>query len=280
MLTAPDFPILKIDHPLASASIAQQGAHLIEWTPAGHAPVLYVSPTALFQKGKAIRGGVPICWPWFGPHPSDATMPAHGLVRGRPWQLVSHHEDETGAHLTYRFVASEETTTLWPQPFSLILEMHLGKELQLSLHTENTGTSAFPLTSALHTYLAVSDLRTVTVKGLDGVPYHEAITQPPDHLQSGDVIIDREVDRIYATGGPLVLHDPTCGRKIVVRSAGSQSCVVWNPWTEKSKSLTDLPDEDYLRFLCLETTNAGADVITLAAGESHTLTVNISVSSP
>ena len=268
----PGYPILEITHPAVSARIALCGAHLMEWTPAGHDPVLYLSPEALYEEGKPIRGGVPLCWPWFGGHPDDPALPSHGLVRTCFWKQGPVTTDETGVTLKFTLTDDPESRRCWDHPFHLELDMRLGASLQLSLQMTNPGPSGVNLTSALHTYLTIGDIRQIRVTGLDGVPYLDTVGSRTVHQQSGDITFDREVDRLYATGGAVAVHDPVLQRIITVRSGGSGCSVVWNPWIAKAARLTDLPDEDYQRFVCVETANAWEDVITLAPGATHTLT--------
>ena len=274
----PGYPILEIDHPAATARVALHGAHLLEWTPAGHPPVLYLSPQAVYEAGAPIRGGIPVCWPWFGPPAANPALPSHGFARTQFWTLASSSEDETGVRLTFTLTDSTATRLLWPHAFHLQLEMHLGAELHLALRMTNPGPGICTITAALHTYFNTADIHRTRVAGLDSVAYHESITTPPDHVQEGDITFDREVDRLYASGTPVQIRDPALPRTLSITSTGSRSTVVWNPWINKSKRLTDLPDGDYLRFLCVETTNAGADAITLAVGTSHILGMTVRLS--
>jgi glucose-6-phosphate 1-epimerase len=151
-----DYPILKIDHPSCRARVAFHGAHVMEWTPAGQEPVLYLSPNALLEAGKAIRGGIPICWPWFGPHPSNSALPAHGFVRTRQWALVACEDEGASVDLRFELHADDEMLAIWPHAFEAILEIRLGTELHVSLASHNPGESSFTETAALHTYLQVS----------------------------------------------------------------------------------------------------------------------------
>lgn len=274
----PGYPILEITHPAVTARVALHGAHLLEWTPTGKTPVLYLSPQAVYAAGQPIRGGVPICWPWFGPHPTDSTRPPHGFARLQFWTLASSEEDEAGVHLKFTLADTPETRLIWPHAFHLELDLYLGADLHLALRMTNPGPGPCPITAALHTYFNTGDIHQTRVTGLDGIPYHEKITTPPDHVQAGDITFDREVDRLYASGAPVQIHDPAWNRSITIEGTGSRSSVVWNPWINKSKILTDLPDEAYLGFLCVENTNAGADALTLAPGASHTLATTVRVS--
>lgn len=267
----PGYPVFEIKHAAAAARVALHGAHLMEWTPAGRDPVLYLSPQTVYREGKAIRGGVPLCWPWFGPNTTDATLPAHGFARNRFWELAEQSEDVSGVRMVFTLNDTEETRRLWPHAFRLTMEMHIGASLNLALHMENTGDTAFTVTGALHTYLAVGDVRQISITGLDGAEYLDTVGTPSVRRQNGDVSFDREVDRNYAGGGEAVVHDGSLKRMITVRGSGSRCTVVWNPWIDKTRTLTDMPDDDYLKFVCVETANAWRDRIMLAPGEAHTL---------
>ncbi len=272
------YSILEIDHPAVSARVALHGAHLMEWTPAGQAPGLYLSPQTVYQPGKAIRGGVPVCWPWFGPSPVDSTLPMHGFARTRFWEPGDFSEEAEGVSLKFTLTDDGETRRLWPHAFHLELSMHLGASLRLALQISNTGTDPFTMTGALHTYLSIGDIHQATVTGLDGVDYLDTAGPHAMRRQEGPVIFDREVDRGYHTANPIALHDSARQRILTITGTGSRSAIVWNPWIGKSKALTDLPDEDYQRFVCVETANAREDSITLQPGGTHVLSTVIGIS--
>ena len=271
------YEVLEIIHPCATAQVASQGAHLLEWTPKGHRPVLYLSPRAVFQSGKAVRGGVPVCWPWFGPHETDSDKPAHGFVRNRLWNLSNATESPDALNITFKLSDNDETRSLWPHAFSATMTMSIGDELHLALKIENTGAELFTMTGALHTYFSVGDISAVRIEGLDGAEYLDTVGTHEVRKQSGDVIFDHEVDRNYDCDGHIVIRDASMKRCITVRGEGSRCAVVWNPWIEKSRRLSDLPDEDYRRFVCVETANAWRDRITLAPGAAHVLATTICV---
>ena len=274
---SPGYRILRIEHPKARARVAEHGAHLLEWTPTGSAPVFYLSPQAVFREGKAIRGGMPICWPWFGPHESDPKLPAHGFVRNRFWRLTEASESSAGVTLEFVLTDDAETRALWPHTFSLRLQLFLGASFQGRLVMANTSRETFAITAALHSYLAVGDIRQVSVEGLDGAAYRDHCCQRLVHHQTSSIVFTGEIDRDYESSSEVRVHDAANRRHLVVNSAGSGCTVVWNPWIQKAKTLSDLPDEDYLRFVCIETANAWRDVIEIAPGDSHELTTHISV---
>jgi glucose-6-phosphate 1-epimerase len=272
----PDYPVYAIHHATATARIALHGAHVMEWAPAGQQPVLYMSPQAVIQPGKPIRGGIPVCWPWFGADPNDAAKPMHGIARIRFWKLTEAITTATGVTLIFDLTSDAQTLALWPHAFSARVEVHIGKTLEVSLTTRNTGSEAFSLTEALHTYLRVGDIHQVTVRGLAGLPYLDTVGPRTMRSQEGDISIDREIDRQYESGGPVTVEDRALKRKVRIENSGSNTVVVWNPWIEKSTRLADLPNDDFPRFLCVEAANTGEGPV-VAPGAAHVIRTRISV---
>lgn len=276
----PGYPIFVINHPAATARVALNGAHVMEWKPAGQEqPVLYMSPDAILSPGKAIRGGIPVCWPWFGGHPTDASKPMHGFARNRPWELLRADAKEGHVALLFKLESNEETKALWPHDFTCHLGISIGAALEVSLMTQNKGDTAFVLGEALHTYLTVGDIKQVTVKGLDETKYLDTVGERVMRDQVGDILFEEEVDRQYASTSGVIIEDRALKRNLVVNKLGSGTTVVWNPWIEKSKRLADLPDEAYHGFLCVEAANAGDACVTVAAGGNHVLLTQISLPS-
>lgn len=272
-----DYPILVIQHEAASGRIALNGAHVMEWLPEGHDPVLYMSPQAVMQPGTPIRGGIPVCWPWFGPHANDSTKPAHGFVRQQMWEIDTARESSSEVEIVLKLSSTAQTKELWPHDFNARLHVRMGAHLEVTLQTTNTGRAPWRMTGALHTYLNVEDVRSISIHGLHGTHYVESRLSPEQRPQHGPVLIDQEVDRLYASDATIIVHDPKWGREIILEKAGSLATVVWNPWIEKSKRLSDLPDEAYPEFLCIEAANAGADVIEVPPGGQHLLMQRIDV---
>lgn len=273
----PGYPVLEINHPEATARIALHGGHVMDWTPAGEEPVLYMSPDAVIEIGKPIRGGIPICWPWFGPHPTDAEKPAHGFVRTQMWKLDEVVSANDRVEVVLSLASGDATHALWPHEFSLQLRVSVGSQLEATLIVRNPGTSAWMMTGALHTYFCVADVSQAVIRGLHGTQFIEGRLSPEKRLQNGPVKIDQEVDRVYLSDAAVEVEDVAGKRTLVIEKAGSRSTVVWNPWIEKSKRLSDLPDNDYPRFLRIETTNAGEDSVTLQPGAEHRLTTRLRV---
>jgi glucose-6-phosphate 1-epimerase len=271
-----DYPVLEINHPSCRARVALHGAHVMEWQPAGHAPVLYCSPETVLREGKAIRGGIPICWPWFNAHPTDPSKPAHGIARTRFWQLIDSQDGGESVELRFELKSDEKTRAIWDHEFHAIVEMRLGAELQVSLTSHNTGSTDFRETGALHSYLAVDDIASVKVAGLDSAAFIEtAGGRRESSVQTGDVLIEGEVDRIYTSASTVTVGDGS--RTIRVHKHGSASTIVWNPGPEKAAKLGDMPAEDFRRFVCVETANAPGAEVTVAPGAHHVLRTRIAL---
>lgn len=273
-------PFLEVQNAHARARVSLQGAQLLSFRPHGAAADwLYLSEQAIYQTGKAIRGGVPVCWPWFGPDPLGQGRPAHGLARTRRWTLRhSAHLPDGQTLLTLGLSDSPDTRLLWPHAFDLVLDITIGATLQLALHTHNRGNTPFQITQALHSYWAVQSVEQTTVHGLADCRFSEraAGADRAPQVQTRAVSFGTEVDRLYSqTPADLQLNDGAGQRQLALHSEGSRSTVVWNPGALIAAGMTDLPDSAWRRFVCVETANAGDDVITLAPGAVHRLAVHI-----
>ncbi|MCI3947987.1 D-hexose-6-phosphate mutarotase [Pseudomonas syringae] len=277
----------RIRHGEAELLVAQQGAHILSYQVAGQQPLVWLNEEAVFKKGKPIRAGMPICWPWFGNlerNPQsvqamrDSSEPAkaHGEVRALDWQLLGIGED--GDALLVEFVLPEAEGHLpgWPHNVALKLSIRLDHALNVSLVSYNCGTAPVTLSQALHTYFAVSDARQVSVEGLDGLTYVETLENWEEREQAGGLTFAGETDRIYKdTPGVLSIVDPEWQRRIHIRSLGSKSAILWNPWIEKTGKFTDMAADGWQRMVCVETANVLDDVVTLAPDQMHVLGVSI-----
>jgi len=272
-------PSVEIHNRFCSSRIALQGAQLLHWTPAGHESVVWLSPKAKFLAGKSARGGIPVCWPWFGPHASESSFPAHGFSRGTMWDVIEATALDNGAHLlAFRLVRTDDDARQWPHAASLEIRFTLGQSLEIELATRNNDKVPFKLAEALHTYFTVGDVNTVKVTGLDGVTYLDRVGTPQLKRQTGPVTIAGEVDRLYTgTGSACVIDDPALKRRIRIEKRGSLSTVVWNPGEKKASAMGDFEENGYLRMLCVESANAGDDSVIIQPGETHTLWVKYSV---
>lgn len=269
---------VEVDNEQATATILLQGAHLIHWAPKGQKPVIWTSPEARFAPGKSVRGGVPVCWPWFGPHPTQPAFPAHGFARTVMWEPIGAKSLAEGTWLAFRLLPSEATRAFWPHPSELVLQMVIGKTLDLDLATWNTGREPITIGDALHTYFAVGDVRAAKIHGLHEVYYLDKVDGGKRKQQIGPVLIDREVDRVYVdTRDPCVIEDPRYARRIRITKENSRTTVVWNPWVEKAAKMGDLGPDGHLHMVCVESANAADDVVTLAPGAEHHLWVRYAV---
>lgn len=279
---AEDYPAIQIETANCSATLALNGAHLTHWQPrhTDH-PVLYTSPTAILQRGKAIRGGVPLCWPWFNAHPTNPSEhPSHGVARIQMWNLLSASLQDGAARICLELPTHPEIEAHVPFPFRLKVTFTLGKTCTIELETTNLFDKNVLVGGALHSYFALSHINHASIDGLQQTPYIDTTTRPESQAIQAEksLRIASEVDRIYyGSEETTFLQDREWERTIEVAKAGSLTTVVWNPWNEKAASLGDLPDEDYQRFLCIESCNARHDTRILAPRGSHKLQTRFSV---
>ncbi len=266
----------RIQNQAARASICLQGAHVVDFTPAGSAPVLWMSSLAKFEHGTAIRGGVPVMWPWFG---AKDGQPQHGFVRTLTWQVVEARQvDGSNTVLVLALSDTASTRENWPHGFDLRLEIHVGEELGVALTAWNTGHESIEAGGGFHPYLNVGDAGSIRVRGLSGCEYLDKVKDYARYPQDGDLRFLKEIDRVYvSTKTPVVVSDPVLGRRIRIEKTGSETTVVWNPWKDAARSMTDFPDTGYENMVCVEAVNAFDDVRKLVPGASHTIAQTISV---
>ncbi len=256
----------------ATGEMYLHGGHVTSWAPTGSGEVLYLSPNSLFQVGHAIRGGVPVCFPWFGDKADDPSAPAHGFVRTKAWQLQSIELVGKDVAVSMSTENSEDARKWWPHEFRLVCHATFGRELKLELIVTNTGASSFSFEEALHAYFAVGDAESAFVRGLDATKFIDKTDHRTEKMQSGDVHISTETDRVYlATESELQLFDPASQRRINIAKENSRTTVVWNPWSEKSMALKDLGADQWKKFVCIETTNVLPSAVQLGPGQSHTM---------
>ncbi|WP_125783480.1 D-hexose-6-phosphate mutarotase [Pseudoalteromonas rubra] len=260
-----------VNGPLCQAKIYLQGAQITEFIPAGQKNLLWVSEDETYLEGQSIRGGIPICWPWFGVH-AEPDWPAHGFARKQVWRAERVEEDESAIRIVLSLPMVSIDSTFWPHESSLTVEFVLSDQLEVKLTNTNTGSETFSLTQALHTYFPTPAIAQTRVDGLQGAKYIEFGEGP--FTQDDVVTFARETDMVY-TQAPEVQIIETPDGKIEVGREHSSSCVLWNPWIEKSKRLSNFRDDEYHTMLCLEAANVMDDAVTLAPGESHTLTTKI-----
>ena len=269
-----------VTNEFAEAQVYLLGAQVTDFRPAGQEALLWLSPLSSFETGKAIRGGVPIFWPWFGPHPSRTDQPAHGLARTREWRPLDAARLSDGrTRLRLSLSDDDQTRAAWPHAFALTLTVTVGSDLHLELTTTNGGDSPFSCADALHTYLRVRDVRQTSVTGLDGDPFVHS-TRKFRGVQSGPVTFEGEVNNIYVPNCRLLhIVDPVMKRRIEVAKAGSVATVVWNPGQEGGAAVKDI-GAHWPEFVCIEAATCADAHIILLPGTSHTTSQNIRLTEP
>jgi len=255
----------------ATGELYLHGAHVTGFQLAGQKPVLWMSKKSLFESGKAIRGGVPICFPWFGPNTADPKAPSHGYARTKPWQFASAVTSADG-NLTL-----ELQTEI--NDFAAAFFVTFGKALEMKLQTTLLSRASGPARyeAALHTYLGVSDIRSISIEGLETTGYIDKVDGGKNKPASGAAIrFSGECDRVYLdTTATCVLKDLGYARTISVSKSDSHSTIVWNPWIEKSAKMADFGDDEWLEMVCIETANVASNSIELQPGESHTMAATV-----
>jgi glucose-6-phosphate 1-epimerase len=246
------------------------GAHITSWKPYRVEEVLFLSSQSRWEDGRAIRGGVPICFPWFGAKADDPKAPSHGFVRTKSWQLESISQIGNAVTVSM-FTESDETTKRWlPAEFRLVYRATFGRELSLELAVLNTGRTVLRFEEALHTYHRVGNITEARLRGLDGIQYLDKTDSNQKKMQRGEIAITSETDRVYLnTEDAVELDDPVLHRTTRVTKDNSHTTVVWNPWVQKAQALSDLGNEEWIQMICLETSNVSDSAVDLAPGQQH-----------
>ncbi len=279
-------PRIRITTPEAEADIYLHGAQVTSWKPrstpgahpSGFEEVLFLSQHSRWEPGRAIRGGIPVCFPWFRGKADDLKAPAHGFARTRAWNLLGIEQNTEAVVVALQLESDEHTRRWWPYEFRATLGITVGARLGLALTVENTGSEPLRFEEALHTYFRVSDVSKVWVEGLDGTAYLDNNAGNSEKRQAGSVAISGPTDNAYlAITMPLTLHDPLAGRRLQTFKSGSRTTVVWNPWQEAAAALADLGDEEWRTMCCVEAANILSDAVTLAPGAAHTMSATLSV---
>ncbi|GAB4514258.1 MAG: D-hexose-6-phosphate mutarotase [Sulfuricaulis sp.] len=259
-----------------SATIALQGGHVMRWQPKSEVePVVWLSRAAKFAPGKSIRGGVPVCWPWFGPH-ADPKLPAHGFARTVPWEVIATRKLDGGStEIALTLVETDQARAMWPYRTKLSIVITVGPRLKIVLTTDNPGNKDVVIGEALHTYFQIGDIADIRITGLEGCDYLDKVGGGSvQRRQEGPVVFSAETDRIYLnTEAECVIEDARLKRRIHVTKSGSRSTVVWNPWTEKANKMGDFGPDGWRGMVCVESVNAAENVVTVRAGSCHTLAV-------
>lgn len=275
--TVNGLPALQLANDHAEALVYLHGAHVAHFQPRGQRPVLWMSASSAFAEGKPIRGGVPVCAPWFGPHPTDAALPAHGVVRQRAWTLLRHEVLADGIERIELTIAAEASPVTHRQPFTATLSVTVGQTLSLELAIRNTGSDPLLVSEALHSYFSVSDVRTIRVAGLGGATYLDKMDGSARKVQdAAPIAITAQTDRVYLSESDVVvIDDPGFARRIRVTKSGSGATVLWNPWIEKAAALADFGDDEWPHMVCVEAANAADSTVVLPPGFTHHLAQRI-----
>lgn len=262
---------------LCEGHVYPYGAHVTHYQRPGEQPILWMSGRSAFERGKPIRGGVPVCFPWFGARQGHPESPGHGFARLMEWTLQGITEEGDGAvTVTLTLTSNDATRAHWPHDFGAVMRVTFGRELTMTLGVVNTGKSTFTFEEALHTYFTVGDVRKVRVLGLENVKYLSKVEGGQIKSSDQPITVTAETDRVYKqTRAACVLDDASLGRRITVEKSGSDTTVVWNPWIAKSKAMPDFGDEEWPGMICIETANAMESAVTLAPGAAHEMTARI-----
>jgi len=269
----------------ANATICTQGAQLTHWQPrAQRHPATFMAAAAQYNLGKPVRAGIPICWPWFGPHATDKSQANHGFARNMVWSCGEAVQTASGAtRLALVLTDSDKSRAIWPHAFRLECRFSIGEVLDIELLTTNTGTAPFVITEALHTYFLIGDIGSVEVQGLDGTEYVDSADGGNRKRQAGAVTFSGEVDRVYLnTEASCSVVDALLARRIEISKSGSHSTVVWNPWSQKAGRFADLGSAEsgqgsWRQMVCIESANALDNALSVAPGQSHRIAVQYRV---
>lgn len=275
--TEGDLISISVFNKYADAEISLYGAHVISFIPHGTFGVLWMSPDSFFEVGKPIRGGIPVCFPWFGPHPSDPEKPLHGFARLMYWDVIETASVATGETLIrLELNSSQETKKYWPYDFCAQLTIVVGRKLEVSLNISNTGESDFSYTAALHSYFNISGIENIEIRGLEGVAYYDGSGDELLKQETPVLEIKKEENRRYInTDADCIIIDPVFNQAVRVSKEGSNVTVVWNPGEETAEKIEDISGDSYQAFVCVETVNAYNDTIHLHQGEKHNTTTRI-----
>ena len=271
---------IEINNTLATAKIALQGAHIMRWQPKTQKhTVLWQSSNARFVKSRSIRGGIPLCWPWFGAHPTDSALCPHGFARVIPWELIDADTTNNGAtRLVLQMVETAEARRQLSYPYALTITMTIGETLRVELATTNKANHPFTIGEAFHTYFNISDIEKINILGLEDTLYADKVFNYERRVQNNAIQFKGEFDRVYlSTNSDCIIDDTGLNRQIRISKSHSQSTVVWNPWADKAAEMGDMgaPNE-WRSMLCVETANAMENVVVISPGKTHVMTVEYS----
>jgi glucose-6-phosphate 1-epimerase len=274
------FPVIEIKNEYAQAAISLYGGQVLSFQAVTQTEdLMFVSSQAFYQTGKAIKGGTPICWPWFGNDPQEKGRSSHGFVRNRLWQMREVISTQDGAtKIKMGLVDTEETRKIWNYNFDLAIAITVSNSLTIELITRNTGKQPFSITQALHSYFKIGNIKQVQVLGLEAKDYIDKVDGGKEKTQSGIVTFSEECDRVYLNvPSELIIDDAALKRKIKITAHNSKTAIVWNPGAIVSANMADLGVQDYQYFVCVETANAANEIIEVPTGTEYRLIANYSI---
>ncbi|MBN2804385.1 MAG: D-hexose-6-phosphate mutarotase [Deltaproteobacteria bacterium] len=266
--------IVNISNKLATASISLHGAHLLSFIPSGQEDVIFLSKKAIFKEGVPVRGGIPVCWPWFGDHLTDREIYSHGFARRNLWDVksVTKNSDDSNT-VIFKLHGKKGEFDSWPYSFEAELKVTVSDTLSITLTTNNTSDKPFTITNALHTYFNISDIGNIEIEGLKRVDYQDDVDGEKIKTENGNITINQEVDRVYMkTSSTCKIIDSGFNRAIDIAKEGSETTVVWNPWKKIAASMKDMADDEYRNMVCIEAVNTFDDKRTVMPGENHSIT--------
>lgn len=270
---------ISVSNKYAEADISLYGAHLTRFTPHKTMDIMWMSPQSYFEEGRPIRGGIPVCFPWFGLHKTDSSKPQHGFARLMFWDVIETKALSGGETLVrLQLCSSEETKKYWPHDFCAEMIFVIGKTLKATLKVKNTSENPFEYSCALHSYYNISAIDEITISGLQNTGYYNQLDGNNYSQESELLEIKTAETRHYQdTVADCVISDPVFGRKILVSKTGSKVTTVWNPGEETCSKIDDIPDDGFHSFVCIEAVNAFNDIIKLTPGESYETSAIISL---
>lgn len=274
---------IDIENRFATAKIALQGGHIMHWQPRHTVePVLWLSDQSRYEAGRSIRGGIPLCWPWFGAHPTDSSLCMHGFARVTPFTVIDIGQMTNGyTRVMLQMKHTENAQRQLSYPYTLLMTIEIGETLSVKLATTNRARQPFFMGEAFHTYFNIGDVEHVIISGLENVEYADKLLDYWRDTQEGDVTFNKEFDRVYVgTNGPVTIHDSILSRKITINKKGSNTTVVWTPWEKKAHLMPDMPiDASWRKMICVETANAMENLVMINPGYTHILSAEYSVES-
>jgi glucose-6-phosphate 1-epimerase len=272
------YEFVLIKHKLFDAAFALHGAHLIHFQVKEQEPLIWLSKSAIYNSQKAIRGGVPICWPWFGAANTSLGegLPAHGFARTSKWTLATINEFSEGVEIEFKLFDNQQTLKIWPFNFELTLKATLTNQIKLELISKNTGSLPFSYRAALHSYLNISTPEGCLITGLNQ-QYNNSLNHGLSETGDCSLLIDKAIDSIYKKSpSTIVLSDQAYQRKILVENSGNDSEVLWTPWIQGAEAFNDMPDDGYQTMFCIESAITDEVGVEVRPNDTNILTTIIS----